>query len=78
MQPGMTHTLTAVVEPSMTAANMKSGCLDVFATPVMIAFMENVCLECVQPVLDEGHDDSRHSRQRPASCAHPGRYAGAL
>ena len=54
MQPGMTHTLTAVVEPSMTAANMKSGCLDVFATPVMIAFMENVCLECVQPVLDEG------------------------
>ncbi len=54
MQPGMTHTLTATVEPSMTAANMKSGCLDVFATPVMIALMENVCLECVQPALEDG------------------------
>ena len=54
MHPGMPHTLPAVVDPSMTATNMKSGCLDVFATPVMIAFMENVCLECVQPVLDEG------------------------
>ena len=54
MQPGMTHTLTVTVEPSMTAACMKSGCLDVFATPVLIAFMENVCLECVQSSLDEG------------------------
>ena len=33
MQPGMTHTLTATVEPSMTAANMKSGCLDVLRRP---------------------------------------------
>ena len=50
----MTHSLTVTVEPSMTAANMKSGCLDVFATPILIAFMENVCLECVQGALDEG------------------------
>lgn len=50
----MTHSLTVTVEPTMTAANMKSGCLDVFATPILIAFMENVCLECVQGALDEG------------------------
>lgn len=54
MQPGMTHTLTVTVEPTMTAASMKSGCLDVLATPILVAFMENVCLECVQGELDEG------------------------
>ncbi len=54
MQPGMTHTLTVTVEPTMTAASMKSGCLDVLATPILVAFMENGCLECVQGELDEG------------------------
>ncbi len=54
MQPGMTHTMTVTVEPSMTAANMKSGCLDVFATPILVALMENVCLECVQGDLEDG------------------------
>jgi hypothetical protein len=38
----------------MTAKSMKSGLLDVFATPMMIACMENCCLECVRPQLDEG------------------------
>ena len=54
MKPGMTHALTNKVEPSMTAASMKSGALDVLATPILIAFMENVCLECVKGTLDEG------------------------
>ena len=54
MQPGMTHTMTVTVEPSMTAAKMKSGCLDVFATPILVALMDNTCLECVQGELEEG------------------------
>ena len=54
VQSGMTHTLTIEVKPEMTAASLKSGALDVFATPLMIANMENVCFECVENVLDEG------------------------
>ena len=54
MKPGKTHALTNKVEPSMTAASMKSGAIDVLATPILIAFMENVCLECVKGTLDEG------------------------
>ena len=54
MKVGMTHTLTMTVEPQMTAKTMKSGALDVFATPVMIAYMENVCLDCVAPALEPG------------------------
>ena len=54
LTPGMTHTETITVEAFMTAKTMKSGASDVFATPYMIAMMENVCLECVQPHLDPG------------------------
>lgn len=54
MEPGMTHTMSMTVEPQMTASSMKSGALAVFATPIMIAMMENVCMECVAPSLPEG------------------------
>ena len=54
MERGMTHTMSMTVEPQMTASSMKSGALAVFATPIMIAMMENVCMECVAPSLPEG------------------------
>ena len=54
LEVGMTYSFTITVEPQMTAKSMKSGLLDVFATPMMIACMENCCLECVRPQLDEG------------------------
>lgn len=42
------------VDNSNTARAVKSGCLDVFATPMMVALMEEAtCLACA-PVLDEG------------------------
>lgn len=42
------------VDSSNTARAVKSGCLDVFATPMMVALMEEAtCLACA-PVLDEG------------------------
>ena len=54
LKPGMKHSETITVEAYMTAKVMKSGASDVFATPYMIAMMENVCLECVQPYLEPG------------------------
>lgn len=54
LTPGMRHAETHTVEQFMTAKSMKSGASDVFATPYLIALMENVCLECVQPCLEPG------------------------
>ncbi|NCB04992.1 MAG: thioesterase [Clostridia bacterium] len=54
MEVGMTHEMSMTVEPHMTASSMKSGALAVFATPIMIAMMENVCMECVAPSLPAG------------------------
>ena len=51
---GMTHRTVRTVEPAYTAAALKSGLLDVLATPIMIAWMEECCMECVQSKLEEG------------------------
>lgn len=43
-----------MVTPNKTAKAMGSGALDVFATPCMIALMENTAFESVQAELEEG------------------------
>ncbi len=42
------------VEASKTAAAVGSGTARVFATPMMIALMENAALKCLDKFLDEG------------------------
>ena len=54
LEIGMNHKTLRTVEPQYTAASMKSGLLEVLATPIMIAWMEECCMECVQPQLEEG------------------------
>lgn len=49
---GMTNQIKHTVQPEWTAASMKSGLLEVLATPVMIAWMEECCMDCVQPELE--------------------------
>ena len=49
---GMTNQIKRTVQPEWTAASMKSGLLEVLATPVMIAWMEECCMDCVQPELE--------------------------
>lgn len=51
---GQTATATVTVTESNIAKTMKSGSLEVFATPAMCALMEEAAQAAVQPHLEEG------------------------
>ena len=42
-----------IVTPEMSAARVGSGLVDVFATPMLVALVEQTCYESVLPHLDE-------------------------
>ena len=48
------HIETITVEKSQLASSMKSGTVDVFATPFMIALMEYAAMRLIAPALPEG------------------------
>lgn len=54
MQTGLTYTSTVTVDASNTARAMGSGDMDVFATPAMVALIENAAMNAVAPHLPEG------------------------
>lgn len=54
MEIGSKHEISITVEKSMTAASMKSGNLDVLATPYMIALMEQASAENCEKFLPDG------------------------
>ena len=54
MQTGTKHEVKITVTPEVTAASVKSGSLQVFATPSMVALMEQAAAELCQKELDEG------------------------
>ena len=54
IQTGIQGRQQQTVKPEMTAAHVGSGLAPVFATPMMVALMENTCAESVAPYLSEG------------------------
>lgn len=54
LEKGITGTLESVVTEDKTAKVMGSGELEVYATPAMIALMEETAYKSVAPELDEG------------------------
>ena len=62
------------VTKELLASSMKSGTVDVFATPYMIALMEYTAMTLVQPLLPEGITtvgtlvDVRHLSPTPAGA----------
>ena len=51
MEIGLSYTSTTVVNNSNTAAYLGSGDMEVFATPAMVALMENAAMNAVAPHL---------------------------
>lgn len=54
MNPGIKGIGEVVVTEELTAMRIGSGLLPVYATPMMIALMENTAANSVQPYLEEG------------------------
>ena len=54
LKEGITKSMEITVADHMTAASMSSGALEVFATPMMISYMETVSFNCAQEHLEEG------------------------
>ena len=54
LEKGLSARSAATVVPGNTAAAMGSGDLDVFATPAMVALMENASMTAVASELPEG------------------------
>ena len=74
MQVGITHTATITVTETHTAKTHGSGTLDVFATPAMIALMENTAMTCAAPYLAEDEAtvgaeiNVKHLSATPVGC----------
>lgn len=68
---GKTHAEQVVVGEDNVASAVGSGLVDVFATPMMVALMEQAAAACVQPALEAGQAtvgtavDVRHTAATP-------------
>lgn len=54
MQAGLKYQSRVAVSSDNTALRLGSGDMEVFATPAMIALMENAAMNAVAPALEEG------------------------
>ncbi len=71
METGLKKTITKTVELKDTAKAFASGLAEVFATPSMIALMENAAYSAVQDGLEPGQStvgisiDAKHTAATP-------------
>lgn len=71
LQPGIKGKQTVTVTHEQTAARYGSGALEVFATPAMVALLEETAWKSVQPFLEAGQGtvgtrvDVRHLAPTP-------------
>lgn len=56
LEIGLEATSQIRVTKELLARNVGSGTLDVYATPAMIALMENAAMKAVEACLEEGTD----------------------
>ena len=54
MEKGIKNNIEIKVNQSNTAVSMNSGTLSVFATPAMVALIEETAWRSIMPYLDEG------------------------
>ncbi|MDO5026929.1 MAG: thioesterase family protein [Tissierellia bacterium] len=71
MEVGIKGVLTKTVDQKESAKNIGSGLLDVFATPALVAFVENTCWMSVSDFIEEGQTtvgtrmDIKHLKATP-------------
>lgn len=69
--PGMEHEESVLVDESKTAAAYGSGDMDVYATPAMIALMEQTCMKLAAQKIPATHStvgtsvDIKHIKATP-------------
>lgn len=74
MEVGQTFTQIITVREQDAAAQMGSGSLMVFATPAMVAYMENTAMKMVQDEMAEGNDtvgieiNVKHTKASPVGA----------
>lgn len=73
MKIGMSRTVSVVVNESNTAAAVGSGDTRVFATPMMVALMENAASTLAAESLEEGQTTVGIEVQVSHVAATPGR-----
>lgn len=54
IKPGLMFEQTITITPEMSAIKVGSGLVDVFATPSMIALIEQTCSQAIMPYLEQG------------------------
>lgn len=54
MEVGLRGALTKQINDNETADLLGSGLLEVFATPALVAFVENTCWKSIDEFLEEG------------------------
>ena len=54
LKEGLEYTSEVIVTLANCASAVGSGGLEVFATPSMVALMENAAMNCIAPYLPEG------------------------
>lgn len=54
LKEGISLVQEKIVSAEETAAKIASGALEVFSTPMLVAFMENTAFNLIQPQLPEG------------------------
>jgi len=79
LQPGLTHTGSLEVLPSMTVPNVCEELTafadmpPVFATAMMVGFIEATCIECIADHLNEGeHTVGTHINVSHTAATPPG------
>ena len=55
LEVGLKHSIKTNVMEKDTAKEIGSGGLNVFATPALIALMENAAFNCVETEMEEGY-----------------------
>lgn len=55
LKPGLNYTSTETVGPNNVASKYGSGLVDVYATPAMLALMENASYNAVLSYLPQGY-----------------------